>query len=220
MVRSSGRCELQTGSWNGRGCSLIKDSQGFLSTSRAAWFGSRADYSYKAAGAVRQTDMQVRLRCWPGNVSSVHAKKLLCSTRPPDTHTHTQTHIYTPQLIGVASLAWAAAPPISSNYRKKSGCLLPVQTQPVLVKCDRHGADLLALAACHPSTRSNLQWRYGSVLSVPSYPPKKISRRTRLSLRAHAGPALSWRQQRKMFNEDTDENLWGRGDVHLQGDDP
>lgn len=42
------------------GSSLIRDSQRFRSTSSAAWFGSGADYSYKIAGAVRQTDSETR----------------------------------------------------------------------------------------------------------------------------------------------------------------
>lgn len=42
------------------GSSLIRDSQRFLSKSSAARFGSGADYSYKAAGAVTQTDSETR----------------------------------------------------------------------------------------------------------------------------------------------------------------
>lgn len=42
------------------GSSPIRDSQRFLSKSNTAWFGCGADYSYKAAGAVTQTDSETR----------------------------------------------------------------------------------------------------------------------------------------------------------------
>lgn len=42
------------------GSSPIRDSQRFLSKSSTAWFGCGADYSYKAAGAVTQTDSETR----------------------------------------------------------------------------------------------------------------------------------------------------------------
>lgn len=80
---------------------------GSFSSSGAAWFGSGADYSYKSAGAVRQTDRQRdtvalgRQECQLRSCSG-----LFCSAR---------SLTLFPQLIGVASLAWAAAPPICSN---------------------------------------------------------------------------------------------------------
>lgn len=90
------------------GSSLIRDSQRFLSKSNAAWFGLRADYSYKASGAVTQTDSEThREGCGAGQAECqlCSCRGLFCSVRP----------LTLPQLIGVASLAWAAAPPISSN---------------------------------------------------------------------------------------------------------
>lgn len=89
------------------GSSLIRDSQRCLSTSSAAWFGSGADYCYKSAGAVRQTDRETHREAaaLARQCQLCSCKGLFCSAKPPTL----------PQLIGVASLAWAVAPPICSN---------------------------------------------------------------------------------------------------------
>lgn len=67
------------------GSSLIRDSQRCLSTSSAAWFGSGADYYYKSAGAVRQTDRETHREAAElarQSVSSVRAENCFAVRSP------------------------------------------------------------------------------------------------------------------------------------------
>lgn len=66
------------------GRALIRDSQRFLLPSGAAWFGSRADTSYKAAGAARQTDSEThRDAAVLGRQCQLSpCRGLFCSARP------------------------------------------------------------------------------------------------------------------------------------------
>lgn len=68
------------------GSSLIRDSQRFLSTSSTARFDSGPDYTYKTAGAARQTDSETRgeARGSGQAVSALFMQRIVLQREAPD----------------------------------------------------------------------------------------------------------------------------------------